>query len=511
MDFLSQFTAARRVSTPLIAIRTFDPAASLGQIRAAIGPERWETDPIIKWDCVHGFRAVNPCAHDEIAKLLDGGMIDASADAPNAVRMAENAGQNVTVIFDNIHLYFSGGESSAVIQGFWNLRDCYKPNGNTAVLLLHPGAALPVELTSDTLLLDEPLPTADQLRQTVLDIAKYADLPELGEDIIDKATDALIGLPMFPAEQSVAMSIDRKAGSIDIPELWAKKREVISQTPGLNVWEAKQGLDAIGGLQTIKTFIRRVMTGREAPKAIIFTDEIEKAFAGSGTDLSGVKTELTGSMLSWTQDRDMDGILLLGVPGGGKSQVTKNAGFEFDVPVINFDLAAMQGGIIGQSGANLRAAQKTVDAIAGGRVLWIGTCNSIQALPAELRDRFKLGTFFVDTPDKDERAAIWDIYRALYSVPAGEPIPADEGWTGRQIRECCLKAYRLKMTLAEAASYVVPLTQSAPEQIETLRAGSSGKYLSASHPGLYTHHTTKQTAATIPTHNAGRVIRFEDK
>jgi hypothetical protein len=35
----------------------------------------------------------------------------------------------------------------------------------------------------------------------------------------------------------------------------------------------------------------------------VFLYEIEKAFAGTGTDLSGVKTELTGAILAWMQDR----------------------------------------------------------------------------------------------------------------------------------------------------------------------------------------------------------------
>ena len=47
---------------------------------------------------------------------------------------------------------------------------------------------------------------------------------------------------------------------------------------------------------------------------IVFVDEIEKAFAGTGTDLSGVKTEMTGTMLSWMQDSNADGIVLIGPP-----------------------------------------------------------------------------------------------------------------------------------------------------------------------------------------------------
>jgi len=44
----------------------------------------------------------------------------------------------------------------------------------------------------------------------------------------------------------------------------------------------------------IKRFLTAVIEAKRRPR-IVFLDEIEKAFAGTGTDLSGVKTELTGT------------------------------------------------------------------------------------------------------------------------------------------------------------------------------------------------------------------------
>jgi len=43
-----------------------------------------------------------------------------------------------------------------------------------------------------------------------------------------------------------------------------------------------------------------VLAGIEPPRVVVFIDEIEKAFAGTGTDLSGVKTEMTGTILKLT-------------------------------------------------------------------------------------------------------------------------------------------------------------------------------------------------------------------
>ena len=232
---------------------------------------------------------------------------------------------------------------------------------------------------------------------------------------------------------------------------------------------------------------------------VVFVDEIEKAFAGAGTDLSGVKTEMTGTMLSWMQDREADGVVLIGPPGTAKSAVAKATGNTAGIPTIAFDFGAMQNSLVGASGERLRAALQVVDAVSSGQSLWIATCNSIAVLPPELRRRFTLGTFFFDLPTKEERAAIWNIYIAKYGVSGARP--EDEGWTGAEIKECCRKAYRLKISLQESAQYIVPVSRSAAEQIKALRQQASGKFLSASLPGVY----QMQDAAVMP--KAGRAFR----
>src|SRR5208282_5863900 len=130
--------------------------------------------------------------------------------------------------------------------------------------------------------------------------------------------------------------------------------------------------------------------------------------------------------------------------------------------------------------------------------LFVATCNSIASLPPELRRRFTLGTFFFDLPTADERETIWRIYLKKYSV-SGE-IPNDEGWTGAEIKECCRKAHRLGISLAQASRYIVPVARSAAEQIKALRQMASGKFISASTPGVYRYE--EETAAA-----GRRVIR----
>jgi len=98
------------------------------------------------------------------------------------------------------------------------------------------------------------------------------------------------------------------------------------------------------------------------------------------------------------QNREAEGIVLIGPPGTAKSMVGKAAGNTGAIPTIAYDLGAMKSGVVGGSGERLRAALSIVDAVSGGRSLWLATCNSIATLPPELRRRFTLGTFFFDLP-----------------------------------------------------------------------------------------------------------------
>src|SRR5437667_8685407 len=104
-----------------------------------------------------------------------------------------------------------------------------------------------------------------------------------------QSVDALIGLAAFPAEQVLAMSLSKNG--LDLDRLWERKCQAVEHTLGLAIWRGGETFDRIGGCDNIKRFLTAVLHGREAPRVIVFVDEIEKAFTGTGTDMSGVKTE----------------------------------------------------------------------------------------------------------------------------------------------------------------------------------------------------------------------------
>ena len=481
-EFVSAFHAARCVSTPLVAVRTADPASTTQLLMETLKQGR-ELPPLLGWDVIRGLFGIGRDIGEELARVL-GDRQPETVGPAEALFLAMQLCEDGLLFYSNAHRFWN---EPGVMQGIWNLRDSFKSTVRMLVLLAVPGATLPPELAQDVFVVDEPLPSATHLEQIVRETFNSAKLAEPERSKIDRAVDALIGLAAFPAEQALAMSLVKK--ELDTEDLWERKRQIIEQTPGLSVWRGGETFDDLGGLGNVKSFLRAVLAGVDPPRVIVFIDEIEKAFAGTGTDLSGVKTEMTGTILTYMQDREADGIVLTGPPGAAKSAVAKATGNTAGIPTIAFDLAAMESSLVGASTDRLRTALKIIDAVSQGRMLFIATCNSIASLPPELRRRFTLGTFFFDLPTEEEREIIWQIYLKKYGV-SGD-LPDDEGWTGAEIKECCRKAHRLGMSLAHAARYIVPVSRSAAEQVKALRQMASGKFISASTQGMYQYKETQ--------------------
>jgi hypothetical protein len=487
VEFRTSLQEVRRVSIPLLGIRTADPASAMAHMIASLdGAE--EEIPILTYDVLGGLQGKNELGRDHAAVLLGPDAMP-NIDPGGALQLAQKLQKDGILFFLNANRIW---DLVDVVQGIWNLRDRFKLGGQTLVLLTTPGAMLPAELRSDVMLLDEPLPTIEDLAKVALTNYESIGLPPPKKPEMAKITDALIGLADFPAENALALALTKKQGC-NIELLWERKCQAIQQTRGLSVHRGKETFADIGGCEEIKEFMRAVIQGQGNPRGLVFADEIEKAMAGAGTSLDGTKTDMQGYLLTWMQDHNADGVLFLGPPGTAKTAMGKAIAAEAGIPMISCDFAGMQSGIVGSSGENLRNALSVIEAVTQGRSLWIGTCNSLTNLPPELRRRFKLSTpWFFDLPNRDDRRKIWAQYCTQYDIDprkvAGK-LPNDEGWTGADIKECCQKAWRFKIPLTTSAKYIVPLIISDATKIERLRSEASGKFLDASSPGIYRYQT----------------------
>jgi hypothetical protein len=477
---VTQFRAARRVSVPLVAVTTPDPAATIHLLSDALK----DTVPRLVWDVVTGTRALNAAAAAARGKITGDKRDPTIGNAHELFKLATDLPPGA-VLF--VHMANRWIVSPPVIQALWSLRDHFKQNRRT-VVLLGPGMDLPPELSGDVVVMDDPLPGPTALEEIIRSQFAAAELP--AEDAqVAAAIEAVQGLPAFGAEQAVAMSLT--ADGLNIPALWERKRQQIELTPGLKVERSAVRFDDIGGVDTIKDYMRRIVRGNGRPGAVVFVDEVEKFVTGGseGADTSGVSKDQLGTLLAYMQDSDATGALFLGPPGSAKSMVAKACGTEAGIPTISLDLGGLKGSLVGQSEQNLRAALKVITSVSNGQSLWVATSNNIAQLPPELRRRFDLGTWFFDLPTPAERERIWAIWirRFALSDITASRRPEDDGWTGAEIRGCCRTAWRLGCTLLEAADFVVPVSISAADQLERLRTAAEGKYLSASNPGVYRH------------------------
>jgi hypothetical protein len=529
--FQTQFRAAIRAATPLIAVRTPDPAQTIEAIKAAFttpsnGDKKQATDvqpPLLAWDIVRGVQWQNkegvavawytflgksqteripstPDALQEAANELSlktGNLVETLSIAQ---RMPETA----ILCIHNAHLYYRRED---VLQGIWNCRDTFKANQRAIVLLTTLGATLPPEIAGDVMSFDEPLPTLEELNRIIALQYDAVGITPPTDGTLIKAVDAVCGLAAFSAEQVTAMSFQKRDGKIvlDVESLWERKRQQIEATPGLAVWRKLAKFNDIGGLENLKEFMRLIINGEESPRVIIFLDEVEKALAGASGesgDSSGTSQEMHGTLLTEMENQNYDGFILVGPPGTCKSQFAKAAAGEAQIPGICFDLSAMKSKFVGSSNEQLNTALRVVRSVSQGRACFIATCNKIAALPPELKRRFKSGTFYIDLPTLEERRMIWEIYMKEYKIQPQE-FPPDDGWTGAEIKVCCFNAWRFKRSLIQAADYITPVARTNAKSIEDLRMQANENFISASYPGFYRYN---RAAGSAPAPTKARQI-----
>lgn len=164
--------------------------------------------------------------------------------------------------------------------------------------------------------------------------------------------------------------------------------------------------------------------------AVAYLDECDKALSGvAGQGDSGVSARLFGTFLSWMNDHESD-------------------------------------------------------------VFVVATANDISRLPPEFSraERFD-GVFFLDLPGREQRQAIWQLYLEKYQLDRGQKLPADDDWTGAEIKSCCRLAALLDVPLVAAAQNIVPVAKTSAEAVDKLRSWASGRCLSADTPGIYQRHS----------------------
>lgn len=384
------------------------------------------------------------------------------------------------------------------------LREMMRPQnfaGNycKAIILSAPSKFVPEELSKELPVIEVDLPDRETIEVIADSVIKEYQEYCLESKITPKLLESALGLTVMEARLAFAKAIiqNRKLTEDEIPLIIGEKEQIIKKSGLLEYFHPKEFLTSVGGLDNLKEWIHK--------RGKAYSDDAKNF----GLNIPR-------------------GLLLLGVPGCGKSLTAKAIANEWKFPLLRFDLGKVFGGIVGESERNIRYALDVAKTISPC-VLWIdeiekglsgsqssgrtdggtsarvfgtfltwmqekkepvfvvATANDISALPPELLRKGRFDEiFFVDLPSAKERENIFNIHLKNKNRDAKklglnmvELVKKSEGFSGAEIEEvvneALFHAYAngqkdLEMqNLLDCIADTSPLSRTMAETIANLR------------------------------------------
>ena len=530
-DFATNLRRLIRARFPLLSIQTAEESRALAEIAAVVG-NRTQVAParqVYTWSTANGFAALGQPGN------ADTRTPHAALNAAAALTMP-----SVVVLLD-LHPWMGSNASPPDTQLVRALKDTvrYYKDGPVprTLILISPTPYIPADLESLVTLVDFPLPTEPQIRATLdgmiaRNTAAGALRVELGPAGAERLAKAALGLTAFEAENAFARSMvdDGRLTDDDIALVQEEKRQIVQKSGVLEVVRSTVGLDDIGGLENLKTWLRK-RNGSWLEEAAAYGLPAPK------------------------------GVLVTGVPGCGKSMTAKAMASAWSLPLVRLDIGRVFGGLVGASEQNMRTALRTAEAIAPC-VMWIdeiekgfasgasgagdsgtsarvfgtflswmqektaavfvmATANQISLLPPEMMRKGRFDEiFFIDLPTDTERRVIFSLHLkarlkagpALGSLPVGDElldslVSATEGFSGAEIEQvviaACFDAFNERRALTgddllHEIVNTVPLSVTQAEQIAELRAWADIRAVAASTPEDRAGYATPEPGAAAP-------------
>lgn len=375
----------------------------------------------------------------------------------------------------------------------------YNGNYKKAIILSSPSKFVPEELSKELPVIEVELPDRETIEVIADSVVKeYKDYC-VETNITQKLLESALGLTVMEARLAFAKAIiqNRKLTEEEIPLIISEKEQIIKKSGLLEYFHPKEFLSNVGGLDNLKDWIHK--------RGQAYSDDAKNF----GLNIPR-------------------GVLLLGIPGCGKSLTAKAIANEWKFPLLRFDLGKVFGGIVGESERNIRYALDVAKTISPC-VLWIdeiekglsgsqssgrtdggtsarvfgtfltwmqekkepvfvvATANDISSLPPELLRKGRFDEiFFVDLPSAKERENIFNIHLSNkhrnakeLNLDMKELVKKTEGFSGAEIEEvvneALFNAYAEKQkdlqqkNLLDCISSTSPLSRTMAETIANLR------------------------------------------
>ncbi len=440
---LHDLAAIIRSRTPLIAVESNEEPQIVQMIRQIAEQLQLKA---YRWTVTEGMQAFAPCDQPQQAVLK-------SQEILSYIKTSSRYCLFVLLDFrpyldDNVHVRFLKDIALAY------------PTHYSTVVLVGSVVEVPAELKQFTAYFRLPLPTPDELRAIVYDVAADwgAEHGRREVQTTNKALDLLVrnltGLTATDAHRLAYKAIN-DSGAIsesEMPEVMKAKYELLGRDSPLTFEYETAKFAEIGGMSRLRAWL-----------------EVRKSF-------------FTGAAAPENLDPPR-GVMLLGVQGCGKSLAAKAAAGIYGVPLLRLDFGVLYSKYYGETEKNLRKALETAEVMApcvlwldeiekglaasddddglsrrilGTLVTWmserraavflVATANDITRLPPELvrKGRFD-EIFFVDLPSPQNRRDILMIHLRKRSLQpeSFEPealIKATEGFSGSEIEQAIVSA-----------------------------------------------------------------------
>jgi hypothetical protein len=387
------------------------------------------------------------------------------------------------------------------------LRDLYESclDRGKYIVITSPVQFIPEELERSLLYLELRPPDVVELVDFLREESQRVSPGSAPNDtVLYPLARALQGLTLDEARYALrrALAGNRRLGPESMPFLLEEKRLLIGKSGVIEFIADGTSIGEVGGLEVLKKWLT------ERHKLFQMRDSLSAEIVPKG-------------------------LLMMGIPGCGKSLSVKAIASQFDLPLYRVDMIEIFSGRHGKPEGVFVAACKMMEDMAPA-VLWFdeiemgitstesggeqgrifaffltwmqektrglfvaATANRIDLLPAEMirKGRFD-EVFFVDLPGEEERVDIFRIHLARRGEdPAKFNLPQivtfTNGWTGAEIEQCVVSALttaRLadraitEQDLIKTAAGIVPLSRTMKEQINHIRDWAFERAVKASAP-----------------------------
>lgn len=401
---------------PLLWVETYEEYRAMTVFAREVASVKGKT--MFSWDRVDGIKTrtlKNGILESARVKVnTDGVELD---DPVMALDWAnETLPQDGILFLLDFHTY---AKKDHICRRIRNMIPRFKAAGRMLVIVSH-AVDIPPELEKEVTVVHFKLPDRDELKSVLQSLCdqtnNYAkDYPKDDNAILEAA----LGMTWLEAENAFAMSLVERKGEFDPELIRREKAAIVRKTGLLEVVDSKVSLDEVGGLENIKAWLLAR----------------QNSFSNKARDFGIIPPK---------------GALIVGVPGCGKSLISKAVASTWGRPLLRLDMGRMMGSYVGESENNLRKSLGIAEAVqpvvlwvdeleksfsgTGGSdsdghgttkrtfstfLVWcqertadvflVATANNVRALPPELLRRFDV-TFWVDLPTGKQREEILTIH-----------------------------------------------------------------------------------------------------